>query len=43
MLGMGLQRKSVEKMEKELELPSTQILGLFNKIMRKANQVGVAR
>ncbi|XP_066922128.1 RNA cytidine acetyltransferase-like [Clytia hemisphaerica] len=38
LLGMGLQRKSVEKMEKELELPSTQILGLFNKIMRKANQ-----
>lgn len=38
LLGMGLQRKSIDKLEKELELPSSQILGLFNKIMRKANQ-----
>ncbi|XP_047123457.2 RNA cytidine acetyltransferase isoform X1 [Hydra vulgaris] len=38
LLGIGLQRKSIETLEKELTLPSSQVLGLFNKIIRKANQ-----
>eukprot|EP00118_Oscarella_pearsei_P010213 m.61920 g.61920 ORF g.61920 m.61920 type:complete len:324 (+) comp35025_c0_seq17:2214-3185(+) len=39
LLGMGLQRKSVGTLEKELELPSSQILGLFNRVVRKIVQV----
>ena len=39
MLGLGLQHKSVEDLEKELDLPSTQILGLFNRAIRKMSQV----
>lgn len=35
LLAVGLQRKSVEDMEKELELASSQVLGLFVKVMRK--------
>jgi N-acetyltransferase 10 len=35
LLAVGLQRKSVEDMERELELASSQVLGLFVKIMRK--------
>jgi len=38
LLGIGLQRKSVETLQKELELPSSQILGLFNKIVKKISQ-----
>jgi len=38
LLGLGLQRKSVEILEKELTLPSSQILGLFTKIIKKAVQ-----
>jgi len=38
LLGLGLQRKSVDIMEKEIQLPSSQILGLFNKVIRKAVQ-----
>ncbi|KAK3608505.1 hypothetical protein CHS0354_010355 [Potamilus streckersoni] len=38
LLGMGFQHKSVEDLEKELDLPSSQILGLFNKIIRKVVQ-----
>merc|ERR1712150_144137 len=34
----GLQHKSVEDLEKDLELPSSQILGLFNRIIRKVVQ-----
>ncbi|KAJ2556587.1 N-acetyltransferase 10 [Coemansia sp. RSA 1933] len=35
LLGVGLQRKSVDAIEKELNLPSRQILALFTKILRK--------
>lgn len=38
LLGIGLQRKSVDDLQKELDLPSSQILGLFNKILRKSTQ-----
>ena len=36
--GLGLQRKSVDVLEKELSLPSSQILALFNKVVRKVSQ-----
>lgn len=35
LLAVGLQRKAIEDMEKELPVASSQILGLFVKIMRK--------
>jgi N-acetyltransferase 10 len=35
LLAVGLQRKRVEDMERELELASSQVLGLFVKVMRK--------
>lgn len=35
MLGLGLQHKTVDKLAEELYLPSSQLLGLFNRIMRK--------
>ncbi|KAJ1945292.1 N-acetyltransferase 10, partial [Linderina pennispora] len=35
LLGIGLQHKSVDAVEKELNLPSRQILALFTKILRK--------
>ncbi|KAK9768623.1 N-acetyltransferase 10 [Basidiobolus ranarum] len=35
LLSIGLQRKSVEDVEKEMNLPSSQILALFTKIIRK--------
>ncbi|KAJ2778777.1 N-acetyltransferase 10 [Coemansia javaensis] len=35
LLGLGLQRKSVDAIEKELNLPSRQILALFTKVLRK--------
>lgn len=35
LLAVGLQRKTVEDMEKELQLAASQVLGLFVKIMRK--------
>jgi len=35
LLGLGLQHKVVEDLEKELDLPATQLLGLFNKVARK--------
>jgi len=37
--GLGLQRKSVDDLEKELGLPSSQILALFNKTVRKITAV----
>jgi len=37
--GVGLQRKTVEDLERELSLPASQIMALFNKVMRKVNQV----
>jgi len=38
LLGMGLQRKTVDNIAKELEIPGTQVLGLFNRTMRKVVQ-----
>jgi len=35
MLGMGLQHKTVDTLAKELDLPATQLLGLFNRTIRK--------
>lgn len=35
LLGLGLQHKSIEELEKELDLQSSQLLGLFNKIIKK--------
>ncbi|KAL4073177.1 GNAT acetyltransferase 2-domain-containing protein [Scleroderma yunnanense] len=37
-LGMGLQRKSVEEVEKELSLPVSQALALFVKLIRKISK-----
>ncbi|CAL8261192.1 unnamed protein product [Merluccius merluccius] len=39
LLGVGLQHKSVNQLEKEIELPSTQLMGLFNRLIRKIVQV----
>ncbi|XP_011605868.2 RNA cytidine acetyltransferase [Takifugu rubripes] len=39
LLGIGLQHKSVEQLEKEIELPSSQLMGLFNRLIRKCVQV----
>ncbi|XP_005046440.1 PREDICTED: RNA cytidine acetyltransferase [Ficedula albicollis] len=38
-LGIGLQHKSLDQLEKELELPSSQLMGLFNRIIRKVVQL----
>ncbi|XP_064618603.1 RNA cytidine acetyltransferase-like [Lineus longissimus] len=38
LLGLGLQHKSVNDLEKELDLPATQLLGLFNRSMKKLVQ-----
>ncbi|XP_022611942.1 RNA cytidine acetyltransferase [Seriola dumerili] len=35
LLGIGLQHKSVNDLEKEIELPSSQLMGLFNRLIRK--------
>jgi N-acetyltransferase 10 len=35
LLGIGLQRKTLEEIEKELNLPSSQLMGIFVKVMRK--------
>ncbi|KAG5461337.1 MAG: tRNA binding domain-containing protein, partial [Olpidium bornovanus] len=37
LLGIGLQRKSVDDLEKEFSLPSSQVLALFAKIVRKVS------
>ena len=39
LLALGLQHKTVEDIEKQLELPVSQVLGLFNRSMRKIVQV----
>uniref|UniRef100_A0A4X2PLF2 RNA cytidine acetyltransferase n=2 Tax=Xenopus tropicalis TaxID=8364 RepID=A0A4X2PLF2_XENTR len=39
LLGIGLQHKSVDQLEKEIELPSSQLMGLFNRIIRKIVQL----
>jgi N-acetyltransferase 10 len=38
LLGLGLQHKTVEVLEQQLDLPASQLLGLFNKIIRKMVQ-----
>uniref|UniRef100_A0A4W4FBQ4 RNA cytidine acetyltransferase n=1 Tax=Electrophorus electricus TaxID=8005 RepID=A0A4W4FBQ4_ELEEL len=38
LLGLGLQHKSVDDLEKEIELPSSQLMGLFNRLIRKVVQ-----
>ncbi|CAK9290520.1 unnamed protein product [Gordionus sp. m RMFG-2023] len=35
LVGIGLQHKTVDNLEKELNLPSSQILGLFNRLIRR--------
>lgn len=35
LLGVGLQHKSIEELQNELNLNSQQILAIFNRIMRK--------
>lgn len=39
LLGIGLQHKSVSDLEKEIDLPSSQLMGLFNRLIRKFVQV----
>ncbi|XP_077599243.1 RNA cytidine acetyltransferase [Stigmatopora nigra] len=39
LLGVGLQHKTVGQLEKEVDLPSTQLMGLFNRLVRKFVQV----
>ncbi|XP_006002066.1 RNA cytidine acetyltransferase isoform X2 [Latimeria chalumnae] len=39
LLGIGLQHKSVEQLEKEIDLPSSQLMGLFNRLIRKVVQL----
>ncbi|XP_014486431.1 PREDICTED: N-acetyltransferase 10-like [Dinoponera quadriceps] len=38
LLGLGLQHKTVDKLAEELNLPSSQLLGLFNRTVRKSTQ-----
>ncbi|KAK9876744.1 hypothetical protein WA026_014982 [Henosepilachna vigintioctopunctata] len=35
LLGMGLQLKTLDDLEEELELPSSQLMGVFNKALKK--------
>ncbi|XP_013931419.1 PREDICTED: N-acetyltransferase 10 [Thamnophis sirtalis] len=39
LLGIGLQHKSVDQLEKEIGLPSGQLMGLFNRTIRKVVQL----
>lgn len=43
LLGIGLQHKSVEQLEKEIDLPCSQLMGLFNRLSRKFVQVSSRR
>ncbi|XP_036417345.1 RNA cytidine acetyltransferase isoform X2 [Colossoma macropomum] len=38
LLGLGLQHKAIDDLEKEIELPSSQLMGLFNRLIRKVVQ-----
>ncbi|CAH1104051.1 unnamed protein product [Psylliodes chrysocephalus] len=38
LLGLGLQHKTVDALALELDLPATQLLGLFNRLMRRCSQ-----
>ncbi|CAG0884789.1 unnamed protein product [Darwinula stevensoni] len=35
LMGLGLQHRTVDALAKEFEIPATQLLGLFNRIVRK--------
>jgi N-acetyltransferase 10 len=35
LLGVGLQHKTIDDLEKEIEIPASQLLGLFNRLIRK--------
>ncbi|XP_053304561.1 RNA cytidine acetyltransferase [Spea bombifrons] len=39
LLGIGMQHKTVDQLEKEIELPSSQLMGLFNRLIRKVVQL----
>ncbi|MEE6515720.1 hypothetical protein FKM82_024723, partial [Ascaphus truei] len=39
LLGIGLQHKSVDQLEKEIALPGSQLMGLFNRVIRKMIQL----
>ncbi|XP_072128758.1 RNA cytidine acetyltransferase [Mobula birostris] len=39
LLGIGLQHKSIDQLEKEIDLPSSQLMGLFNRLIRKVVQL----
>ncbi|XP_020390411.1 RNA cytidine acetyltransferase isoform X1 [Rhincodon typus] len=39
LLGIGLQHKSIDQLEKEIALPSSQLLAFFNKLIRKVVQL----
>ncbi|KAF8720306.1 hypothetical protein AX14_011063 [Amanita brunnescens Koide BX004] len=45
LLALGLQRKTVEEVEKELQLPVSQVLAMFVKVMRKItkNLIGIQK
>ncbi|XP_077050615.1 RNA cytidine acetyltransferase isoform X3 [Siphateles boraxobius] len=38
LLGIGLQHKSVDELEKAIDLPASQLMGLFNRVIRKIVQ-----
>lgn len=38
LLGLGLQHRTVDELEKELDVPASQLLGLFNRMIRKIVQ-----
>uniref|UniRef100_A0A8C5W9M5 RNA cytidine acetyltransferase n=1 Tax=Leptobrachium leishanense TaxID=445787 RepID=A0A8C5W9M5_9ANUR len=39
LLGIGLQHKTVDQLAKEIELPGGQLMGLFNRVIRKMVQL----
>ncbi|CAH2325808.1 RNA cytidine acetyltransferase [Pelobates cultripes] len=39
LLGIGLQHKTVDQLEKEIDLPGSQLMGLFNRVIRKMIQL----
>ncbi|KAM4617526.1 RNA cytidine acetyltransferase [Discoglossus pictus] len=39
LLGIGLQHKSIDQLEKEINLPGSQLMGLLNRIIRKMIQL----
>ena len=43
LLALGLQHKGVDVLTKELDLPATQVLALFNKSIRKMVNVSQHR